>query len=444
PKDVAGISISGLYGGSGVPLDGDMQPVRPCIIWMDRRATKESTWVEEKIGVDRLFEITGNGIDPYFGYTKILWIKNNERDNWVRTQLFWPPHSYVIYKLTGEASTDYTSAGNMGGIYDLRANTWSYELMDAMCIPHHMMPDKLIEPHEIAGTLTKEAARRLGLCEGIPVLGGAVDCLMSTLAAGATKPGQQVAVIGTSINWGVLHNQFPTKRDYITMPYVIDAKDMYYTYGGASTAGALPNWFKNNFSKYIMGEDGTIKEADYEDLNRLAEKIKPGSEGLLVLPYFMGERNPIWDPEARGTITGLTLHHTKAHVYRAFLESVAFSLRHIIESFDMSPDHSAELFLIGGVTKSEVWKQIFADVCGIPIKTSKDHIQAPLADAFLAGVASGYIEDYSVIGKWVDFSDTMYPNDENHEIYSGYFEEYKKLYASLKDNMKRMASLAKE
>ena len=441
PKEIEGICVSGLYGGSGIPLDKDFKPVRPCIIWMDRRAGEECEKIREDIGAKRIFEITGNGIDPYFGFAKILWIKNNEPENWKKIELFLPPHSFMVYKMTDIVSIDYTSAGNIGGIYDLKNNCWSSELMQQMGIPEYLMPQKLFAPSDIVGTVTIEAAMRLGVTEGTPVCAGCIDCLASTLAAGAINSGQHVAVIGTSINWGVIHKNFPTNKEYITMPYVIEPKSMYYTYGGASTAGALPKWFKDNFAEYISQDDGSIIKTSFNDLNENAKEIEPGCEGLLVLPYFMGERSPIWDPYARGTIFGLTLKHTQAHVYRAILESVAYSLKHIIEESNSNITGDSRCFLIGGATKSKLWQQIFADVTNIPIVCSRKNIQAPIGDALMAGLATGLVKDFSAINDWIEFSEMTYPSEEKNRIYEQYFEEYKELYLSLRDRMRAISKM---
>ena len=175
-EDIKGIAISGLYGGSGIPLDENMKPIRPCMIWMDRRADEETRWVLEHIGEEKLQEITFNGADPYYGYTKILWMKNHEPENWAKTKLFLPPNDYVIYKLTGEIAIDYSSAGNIGGIFDMNKREWSKELMDAMGIPVSMMPQRIVESTDIVGGMTKEAAEDLGLWEGFPVIASGIDC----------------------------------------------------------------------------------------------------------------------------------------------------------------------------------------------------------------------------------------------------------------------------
>jgi len=153
PDQIKGICISGLYGGSGIPLDENMEPVRPCLIWMDRRAGEQGKWVLDNIGAEKLKKITHNGVDPYYGYLKMLWIRDNEPQNWAKIKLFLPPNAYAIYKLTDEVGIDYSSAGNIGGIFDMNTRTWSYELMDEMGIPRSMMPTRLMDSGEIVELL---------------------------------------------------------------------------------------------------------------------------------------------------------------------------------------------------------------------------------------------------------------------------------------------------
>ena len=207
PADVAGICISGLYGGSGIPLDEQMEPVRPCLIWMDRRATVQQRWVEEHIDPEKLQRITHNGTDPYYGYLKILWIRDNEPDNWRRTRLFLPPNNYVIYRLTGQVAIDYSAAGNIGGIFDMNAHGWSYELMDDMGIPRTMMPPRIVESRDIVGGLTAQAGLELGLNEGTPVCAGGVDCGVASFGLGVFEPGEYVAAIGTSMCAALIHDR---------------------------------------------------------------------------------------------------------------------------------------------------------------------------------------------------------------------------------------------
>lgn len=439
PADVAGICVSGLYGGSGVPLDADMRPVRPCMIWMDRRASDISAKVVAEIGSERLYTVAKNGYDPYYGYIKIGWIKEHEPENWKKTALFLSPNAYVIYTLTGEVAMDYSSAGNLGGVFDMEKRCWSEEMLGLLGIPLSKMPQRLVPSSEVVGGLTQEAAGRLGLLPGTPVCAGGVDCTVATLGLGVMEPGQQVATIGTSMTWGMVHTGDRLSPELITMPYVKDAKELLFTFGGAATAGALIRWFRNEFAGLELQNEKEGGESAYRVLDRQTEALSPGSDGLLVLPYFMGERAPIWNVDARGTIFGLSLAHTRAHVYRAFLESVAYSLLHSMEN--VSGAVGTDLILAGGVVKSPLWRQIFADVTGCKIITPKIDAEANLGDVMLAGVGTGVLT-YEQLKRWRVFDAPVLPNARNHGAYQAYYTQYKALYESLEGNMADMACLA--
>lgn len=438
-SEVKGICISGLYGGSGVPVDADMNPVRPCIIWMDRRANDISARLNSTLDKDRLYQITENGIDPYFGYIKMLWIKENEPENWKRIRMFIPPNQYVIYKMTGEAVIDYTSAGNIGGIYDFEKADWSDEMMDILGIPREKMPERMINPTDVAGYLLEGIASDIGLPAGIPIFAGCVDCLASTLATGAVDEMENVIILSTSLNWGVLHNDKPNNFNNISMPYVTDPKHVRHTLSAMSTAGALTRWFSETFAPYSpLGK--TVMQIPFADLEATAKEIPAGSEGLIMLPYFMGERSPIWDSNARGTIMGLTLHHTGVHVYRAILESVGYAMRHIMENFNSNIiDSVRPCKVVGGASSSVLWTQILADITGKKMVCMSPATEAPLGDAFLAGIGSGVVPGFDAIHRWAEPCREVYPNKENAAIYADYYEIYKSMYLSLKDDMKALS-----
>ena len=440
PVKIAGICVSGLYGGSGVPCDAQINAIRPCMIWMDRRAEKESNWVIDNIGADRLYDITTNGTDPYYGFTKMLWIKNNEPENWKNIKVFLPPNCYAIYKLTNEILIDSSSAGNIGGIFNMEKRHWSEEMLNAMDIPVSYMPERIVPPGEVIGKLTDEAARELGLIGGIPVCSGGVDCLPATLGVGVLDAGQHVAMIGTSMGWGYVHDKPLMAKNLVTMPYVVDSDRLLYTFGGAATAGAVLKWFRDNFAQLEISSERKDGKSAYKVLDKEAEKIDAGSRGLIILPYFMGERCPIWDVNARGTIFGLTLSHTKAHIYRAIMEAVAYSLKHTMENVHTGTSLGDKLIITGGVTKSKLWRQIFADVTGYSILCPRNEVEAPLGDIFLAGAGTGVI-GYEETRKWVEFNERIIPDPESNRIYDKYYDQYKNIYLQLKENMKNMANI---
>lgn len=439
-EDVAGIAISGLYGGSGIPLDADMRPVRPCMIWMDRRADEESQWVLDSIGEDKLLRITHNGADPYYGFTKILWMKNNEPENWARTRLFLPPNDYVIYHMTGEVVIDYSSAGNIGGIFDMNTRAWSLELMEAMGIPPFMMPRRLVESTDVVGGLTAAMAQRLGLWEGMPVVASGIDCGAANIGLGVFEPGVYAAAIGTSMCAALISDKPVKGKGLIIWPYLYNAKKLSYYFAGGATAGAITKWFTHTFCELERENEKAGGPSPYAVLDELAKDVPAGSEGLIVLPYFMGERSPVWDVDAKGTIVGLSLAHDKGHLYRAFMEAVAYSLRDAMEA--TGENLGSRILIAGGVTKSKLFRQIFADVTGYPVVCPIHDVEANMGDVMLAGIGTGLLTPEDARA-WQVLDAPVEVNPAAHEIYNAYYDTYHSIYRHLKEDMARLTQLAK-
>jgi ribulokinase len=438
---VAAIAISGLYGGSGVPVDTRMQPLAPCLIWMDRRAEKEVRWVKENVDLDRLYEITGNTVDSYYGFTKMLWIKNNLPEVWRRLHLFLPPKEYVVFRLTGEVAIDYSSAGNIGGLFDLKKRRWSEEMADRLGLPLRFQPQALVSSDEVVGRMSKTGATMTGLRQGTPVVAGGIDAAVATLSSGALKEGNHVAMIGTSMCWGFITSRANLSPKLVSFPNVIDPLTKLYTFGGAATAGAVVRWFRDVFGGPELEAEKRLGIDAYTLLELKCKNVPAGSEGLLVLPYFMGERSPIWDGNARGTILGLSLYHRKEHIFKAFMEGVAHALRHNMESVSGTPVVlDPQMILVGGAARSLVWPQICADVTGYPVRIVKSDTEAPLGDALLAGLATGVVDRPEAILGWLEFQDPLLPDESNGLLYDRYFGEYKQLYLQLKDSMSRLYS----
>lgn len=441
-SQVRGISISSLYGGSGIPLDADGEPLYPCLIWMDRRATDQVEWVKENIDVDELFEITGNYVDSYFGYTKILWLKENEPEVWEETENFVPPNNYVEYKMTSELAVDYSSAGNIGGVFDIDELEWSKEACEMLGIPVEKFPERLVASDDIVGEMTEEAAEQCGLEVGTPVLAGGVDAPMATLAAGAFERGDNVSMMGTSTCWGTVHEGEGLAKELVSFPHVADSEKKIYTFGGSATTGGLIEWFKNEFAG-VEVQAGELADVDpFELLSMKVEDIPAGSEGLVALPYFKGERSPIWDPDARGMLVGLTLYHDKEHLYRALMEAGAYSLQHNIEvAEDIGIPLNDETSVVGGVSNSELWMEILSDVTGRRMTVPAGGVGAPLGDALLVGVGTGLFEEYDVVSEWTETGDVYEPDWNNHKTYSEYYDIYKRLYRNTEAEIHRLAEL---
>lgn len=433
---VRALCVSSLYGGSGIPVDERVQALHPCLIWMDRRAEAEVEWVRANLNLGKLQAITRNGVDSYYGYTKMLWIKNHRPDVWKRTIHFLPPNAYVIHAFTGEIAVDRSSAGNIGGVYDFAGAAWSAEMLDALGIPSSMMPERLVASTDVVGGLTSEAASSLGLKAGTPVVAGGVDAAVATLAAGVVRSGQHVAMIGSSMCWGFISRNVDASHGLISMPSVFgDIRDA-YVFGGAITAGASVSWFADQWGRV----DRASRRRPGDDIHAVLEAgavaIAEGAEGVMFLPYLMGERSPIWDGKASGAFVGLSLYHTREHMYRAVLEGVTFALRHNIETAMLgSVQLDERLVVVGGAAKSDLWMQIIADVTGRVVYTIEQEVEAAMGAALLAAYGVALISVADVHRGWVTLKLRARPSLRCSEIYDRLFATYKSLYPALKTAM---------
>ncbi|MDQ6620357.1 MAG: FGGY-family carbohydrate kinase [Pseudomonadota bacterium] len=433
---VRAICISGLYGGSGIPVDADVQPLHPCLIWMDRRATDEVEWVGANVDMDRLTRITGNGVDSYYGFTKMLWLKYHRPEVWSRTSHFLPPNAFVIQRLTGVIAVDRSSAGNIGGVFDLETGTWSGEMLDALGIPRSMMPERLVACSAIVGGLTGDAATRLGLAQGTPVIAGGVDAAMATFAAGVTRPGQHVAMIGSSMCWGFISHQVDARHGLVSMPHVFGGARDTYVFGGAITAGAAVTWFREQFCQEDAASALTSGLDVHDVLEAGASRVPEGAEGLLFLPYLMGERSPVWDGKASGAFVGLTLFHRRDHLYRAVLEGVTFALRHNIEAGARGAAAlDKAVIVVGGAAHSDLWMQIIADVTGRPVLTIAQEVEAAMGSALLAAYGVGLVSAEEAQRGWVTLVPRATPRPQAVAMYDALFDAYKALYPALKKTM---------
>lgn len=441
-KDAAGFSasavravcIGGLYGGSGIPVDAHVRPLHPCLIWLDRRATAEVDHVRATIDLERLFDVTGNGVDSYYGYTKMLWLRNHRPDIFRNTRMFLPPNAFVIHALTGEIAVDRSSAGNIGGVYDLRNGCWSSEMLAALGIPATMMPQRLVASSDTVGGLTATAAERLGLRAGTPVIAGGVDASVATLAAGVTRPGQHVAMLGTSMCWGYITQHVDARHGLVSMPHVFG--DDTYVFGGAATAGAAVSWFRDEFCR----DDANVARARGVDVHALldaaAGDVPPGAEGVVFLPYLMGERTPVWDGRASGAFAGLTLYHRREHLWRAVLEGITFALRHNMEAGAAGAAAIDEhLVVVGGAAHSDLWMQIIADVTGRRVLTIEQEVEAAMGAALLAAYGAGLASADDVRRGWITLRPRATPQPSTTARYERAFASYKALYPALKSTM---------
>jgi xylulokinase len=395
--------------------------------------------VKENIPKEKIFSITGNYVDSYYGFTKIMWLRDNRPEVWKKTYEFVTPKDYVVYLLTGEDAIDYSSAGNIGGVFDIRKLTWSREMCEALGIPMGLLPEKIVKSSDIVGRITAESSKLCSLLEGTPVVSGGIDAPVAQLSAGALEEGEHVAMVGTSTCWGTVHDGKEMPFGLVSFPYVVHDTERIYSFGGSATTGALAKWFKDEFADSEESVGKRTGTSPYQLLDREVEKIPAGSDGLIVLPYFMGERSPIWDPFAKGVFFGVTLVHTRAHMYKALMEGAAYALRHNMENgIKAGLKLDDECWIVGGVAKSTVWNKIFADITGYKMRQVSSLVEAPFGDAFLAGLGVGLIDKPERIKDWVKFRDPISPDPNHREIYEKQYSLFRELYEKTKETMWKM------
>ncbi|WP_206997488.1 FGGY-family carbohydrate kinase [Trinickia mobilis] len=440
PASIKAVCVSSLYGGSGIPVDRDIEPLHPCLIWMDRRATAQVQWVQENVDVARLQAITGNGVDSYYGFTKMLWLKQNAPEVWAKTRYFLPPNAYMIYRLTGEIAVDHSSACNIGGVYDIARRDWSGEALDMLGIPAGLMPPRLVASSDVVGRLLPQWSAQLGLEAGTPIVAGGVDAAVATFAAGAARTGQHVAMIGTSMCWGYINQSVDARHGLVSMPHVFNGAHDLYVFGGAIAAGASITWFREQF---CHEETEAARATPLGDPHRLLEeaaaRIPAGADGVMFLPYLMGERSPVWDAKASGALVGLSLFHTRAHCYRAVLEGVSFALKHNIEAGRQGAQTLDDrLIVVGGAAHSDLWMQIIADVTGYPVYTIEQDVEAAMGAALLAALGAGLVSEEDAARGWVTLAERAQPDARRQALYAQRFGIYADLYPALKPLMHRL------
>jgi xylulokinase len=407
---------------------------------MDRRATAQVDWVRNNVDLDQLYTITGNGVDSYYGFTKMLWLRENKPDVWANTRYFLPPNAYIIYLLTGQIAVDHSSAGNIGGVYDIARREWSDTALGMLGIPATMMPERLVESSDVVGGLLPQWSGQLGLDAGTAIVAGGVDAAVATFAAGVTRAGQHVAMIGTSMCWGYINQNVDARHGLVSMPHVFNGQRDLYVFGGASTAGASVAWYREQF---CHAEIEAARALPHGDAHRLLEEaaacVPAGSDGVMFLPYLMGERSPVWDAKASGAFVGLSLFHTRAHLYRAVLEGVSFALQHnIVAGRKGAPSLDNKLIVVGGAAHSDLWMQIIADITGFPVFTIEQEVEAAMGAALLAAYGTQLVSHEAVHGGWVTLIERARPDAQRQALYAERFGIYTDLYPALRPIMHRL------
>ncbi len=420
-RRIASIGVSGMVPAI-VMLDKDGKVQRNTIQQNDARAIDQIARVKGALDQDVLFRRTGGKTNQQHVIPRLLWVKENEPQVWERTDCVLGSYDYIVFMLTGARSIEVNWAVE-SGMYDIRAGEWIAPYLEEFDISPALFP--AVSPSmSFVGKVSREASAATGLPAGIPVIAGSADHVASTLAAGIVDEGDLL------IKFGGAGDILYCVRDlYINERLFFDyhiVPDRYLLNGCMAASGSLVKWFTNDILE--CSSPDTFKQLDDE-----AAKVPPASDGLIILPYFIGEKTPIFDPTARGVFFGLTLSHQRPAIFRAILESVIYGFRHHIDVLAESGLSPLHIYATNGGAKSRFWCQIAADILGQTVKSFPSHPGSALGVAFLAGMAAGLFRDWQEIHRFLDHYRVFEPDPRNHEIYNRSYRIYRDLYRRNRD-----------
>lgn len=439
--EISGVGLSGQMHGL-VLLDGDNRVLRRSIIWCDQRSTAECEQITSLIGAERLIEITANPALTGFTASKLMWVKNNEPDIFEKIKKILLPKDYVRFRLTGEFATEVSDASGMQ-FMDIAGRCWSDEVLSKLGIEKSQLAD-LYESQEVSGKVSRSAAMETGLKEGTPVVGGAGDQAAGAVGNGIVKPGVVSSTIGTSgVVFAYLDRvSIDPKGRVHTFCHAVP--NTWHVMGVTQGAGLSLKWFRDNFCKEEKSTAELMNIDPYVLMDHEAEQIRPGSNGLLYLPYLMGERTPHLDPYARGVFFGLSAKHDKRDMIRSIMEGVVYSLRDCLEIIKSMGVNIGEIRASGGGGKSRLWRQMQADVFGTGITTIHSSEGPALGVALLAGAGTGIYKNVAEACDAVIKVKSIQPPDmELYGKYSEFYRLYGKLYHSLKQDYKDLSDIMK-
>jgi xylulokinase len=412
-RPLAGLGISGI-GPCLLPADEAGRPLRPAILYgVDTRATEEIAELDAELGADAVLEHGGSPLTSQAVGPKLRWLARHEPEVYRRTRMLLMASSFLAYRLTGRYVLDHHSASQCDPMYDLRAGDWSADWAERVA-PGLPLPE-LAWPTEVVGKVSAAAAAETGLPAGLPVTAGTVDAWAEATSVGVREPGDAMLMYGTTMFLvQMLREPRPHPGLWSTCGVFPGTRTLA---AGMATSGAVTDWLRR------------LTGGEFGELVRAAGEVPAGSRGLLLLPYFAGERTPLFDPDARGVLAGLTMRHGRAEIYRAVLEGTAFGVRHNLEAMREAGGGARRMVAVGGGAQGGLWTRIVADVTGEEQQVPAETVGAAYGDALLAALATGHDADP---GLWNPISDVIRPDPDRAGHYGAYYRHYRELYETTK------------
>lgn len=437
--DIACISFSGQMMGC-VPIDKDARPLRKAIIWADQRAVKQELWIADQISPDDVYRITGHRLSASYSLAKILWLRDHQSDIYESTHKFCHAKDYVVARLTGVFVTEPSDASGMN-LYDLEHGVWSQQILNAAELDAGKLPT-IHRSTDVVGGVLPEIADEAGVPAGTQVVIGGGDGACAAAGAGVVSQGSAYNYVGSS-SWIALATEQPIyDPDLKTFTFGHVVPGMFMPAGTMQAAGASYQWARDELCQLEARSADLLGIDVYELMNLKAENSSPGANGLVYLPYLMGERSPRWNTRARGAFVGLTIRHTRADMIRAVLEGVTMNLRVILDAFTLQGVDIKAMRLIGGGAQGRFWNQIMADIYGIPAHRLAILEEATsMGAALTGGVGVGLYPDFSMAEQMNEVVSVVQPDPAAKLVYDKLYPIFETTYQALVPVYDMMASL---
>jgi xylulokinase len=433
PRDIRAVGISAVMAAI-TPVDENCRPLRNAILYgIDTRSVKQAEDLNRAIGEEKLRKICGDVCSMESFGPKIKWIADNEPEIFAKAKHFTIASGFLTARLTGEYCVDIYSAQSALPMFEFGRNDWNDEMCAYVC-PREKLP-KITRTADVIGKVVPAAAAETGLAAGTPVITGTTDAGAEAVSVGVVEPGDMMLMYGSTIFMNRLTGAYMPGTGLWPGLFVLDR--VYCLTAGMATTGSLTRWIRDTMAKDLIENERNGKLNAYDALFKEAEGIAPGSNGLIVLPYFLGERMPIQDPKAKGAFFGLNLSHTRGHLVKAALEGIAYGIDQILEGLRKSNIPLSSMTAVGGGARNPLWIQTVSDITGLVQIVPELTVGAAYGDAFLAGAGIGALA-LKDIKAMVKQRYAAEPNMENHRLYEPYKKHYRELYLRNRDIMSQL------